>query len=236
MRWSFARTGRFRMSSPPREKTGRLDRLTSASIQPSKRNTRAPPERRCRIARGFDPQLCKEAGRMSKGRRKTGEPSPEDRRRVELLEKFRGMIPEMKRPSANRVKVAPEPEWSYKTRSFLLGVSDDYRPWEQLAWLAATDVCGCGVPAEEVLDLFVTAVRAGRPGETRQGPGRRRERVFQAPAAASRLSRRWGTGLVGAGLADVRHVRAGGSGPGTAAVQGPGKPHPQWIRTYDFTV
>jgi hypothetical protein len=94
-------------------------------------------------------------------RRKTdGEPSPEDRRKAELLEQFRGMIPRMVRPSANRVMLAPEKEWSSKTRSFLLGVSDDDRPWEQQAWLAATDVCGNGVPAEEVLDLFVWAAGA----------------------------------------------------------------------------
>jgi hypothetical protein len=94
-------------------------------------------------------------------RRKTDdEPSPEDRRKADLLEQFRGMIPRMVRPSANRVMLAPEKEWSSKTRSFLLGVSDDDRPWEQQAWLAATDVCGCGADASEVLDLFVTAVRA----------------------------------------------------------------------------
>jgi hypothetical protein len=97
---------------------------------------------------------------MSKGRQKAGEPSPEDRRKAELLEKFRGMIPRMVRPSANRVMLGPDPEWSLKTQSFLLGVPHDDRPWEQLAWLAATDVCGCGTPAEEVLDLFVSAVRA----------------------------------------------------------------------------
>ena len=94
-------------------------------------------------------------------RRKTdGDPSPEDRRKAEILAKLRDMIPEMKPPSANRVMLAPEKEWSFKTWSFLLGVPVDDRPWEQLAWLAATDVCGCGVPAEEVLDLFVNAVRA----------------------------------------------------------------------------
>ena len=97
---------------------------------------------------------------MSKGRQKAGEPSPEDRRKAELLEKFRCMVPAMERPSANRVMLAPDPEWSFKTRSFLLGVPDDDRPWEQLAWLAATDTCGCGADAEEILDLFVTAVRA----------------------------------------------------------------------------
>ncbi len=96
---------------------------------------------------------------MSKCRQKAGEPSPEDRRKAELLEKFRSMIPEMKRPSTNRVMLAPDSMWSYKTRSFLLGVSDDHRPWEQQAWLAATDTCGCGADAEEILDLFVTAVR-----------------------------------------------------------------------------
>ena len=94
---------------------------------------------------------------MGRRRKTDGEPSPEDRRKAELLEKFRGMIPELKRPSANRVMLAPEPEWSSKTRAFLLGVPDDRRPWEQLAWLAATDTCGCGVPAEEVLDLFIEA-------------------------------------------------------------------------------
>jgi hypothetical protein len=97
---------------------------------------------------------------MSKSRQKAGEPSPEDRRKAELLEKFRGMVTRMVRPSANRVMLAPDPEWSFKTRAFLLRMSDDDRPWEQLAWLAATDVCGCGVPAEEVLDLFVWAAGA----------------------------------------------------------------------------
>jgi hypothetical protein len=42
-------------------------------------------------------------------RRKTdGEPSPEDRRKAELLEQFRGRIPRMVHPSANRVMLAPE--------------------------------------------------------------------------------------------------------------------------------
>ena len=68
---------------------------------------------------------------MSKGRKKAGEPSPEDRRKAELLEKFRSMIPELKRPSTNRVMLAPEPEWSQKTKSFLMGVPDDHRPWPQ---------------------------------------------------------------------------------------------------------
>jgi hypothetical protein len=91
-------------------------------------------------------------------RRKTdGEPSPEDRRKAELLEKFRGMIPELKRPCTNRVLLAGEKEWTSRTRSFLLGVSVDDKPWEARAWLAATDVCGCGVPPEEILDLFVWA-------------------------------------------------------------------------------
>jgi hypothetical protein len=94
---------------------------------------------------------------VGRKRKTDGEPSPEDRRKAELLEQFRGMIPRMVRPSANRVMLAPDPEWSSKTRSFLLGVSDDDRPWEQLAWLAATDTHGCGVPAAEVLDLFVWA-------------------------------------------------------------------------------
>jgi hypothetical protein len=95
-------------------------------------------------------------------RRKTnGEPSPEDRRKAELLEEFRRKIPELKRPCMNRVMlVSDDPRWSFKTRSFLLGMSDDDRPWEQQCWLAATDVCGCGTPAEEVLDLFVWAARA----------------------------------------------------------------------------
>jgi hypothetical protein len=94
-------------------------------------------------------------------RRKTdGEPSPEDRRKAEVLEKLRGMIPEMERPNANRVMLAPEKEWSSRTRAFLLGVADDDRAWEQQLWLAATDVCGCGAAPEEVLDLFVTAVAA----------------------------------------------------------------------------
>ena len=97
---------------------------------------------------------------MSKGRQKTGEPSPEDRRKAEILAKLRGLIPELKRPNANRVMLAPEKEWTSKTRSFLLGVSDDHRPWPMQAWLAATDVCGNGVAAEEVVDLFVTAVGA----------------------------------------------------------------------------
>jgi hypothetical protein len=94
---------------------------------------------------------------VGRTRKTDGEPSLEDCRKAELLEKFRGMIPELQRPSMNRVMLAPEPEWSQKTKSFLMGVSDDDRPWEQLAWLAAVDVCGCGVPAEEVLDLFVWA-------------------------------------------------------------------------------
>ena len=97
---------------------------------------------------------------MTRGRKTDSEPSPEDRRKAELLEEFRRMAPELKRPSMNRVMLASDPQWSFKTRSFLLGVSDDDRPWEQQAWLAATDVCGCGTPAEEILDLFVTAVRA----------------------------------------------------------------------------
>jgi hypothetical protein len=97
---------------------------------------------------------------MSKGRQKTGEPSPEDRRKAELLEKFRGMIQRMVPPNANRVLLAPESAWSQRTQAFLMGVSDDDRPWEQQAWLAATDACGCGTRAEEILDLFVTAVRA----------------------------------------------------------------------------
>jgi hypothetical protein len=92
-------------------------------------------------------------------RRKTdGEPSPEDRRKAELLEEFRRMIPEMKRPSATRVLLAGDMGWSSKTRAFLLRASDDSRPWPQQAWLAATDVAGCGTRAQEVLDLFVWAV------------------------------------------------------------------------------
>ena len=98
---------------------------------------------------------------MARTRKTDGEPSPEDRRKAEILAKLRGLIPELKRPNANRVMLAPEKEWSSKTTSFLLGVSDDDRPWEQQAWLAATDVCGCGGgDASEVLDLFITAVRA----------------------------------------------------------------------------
>ena len=97
---------------------------------------------------------------MGRTRKTDGEPSPEDRRKAELLEQFRGMIAELKRPNLNRVMLAPEKEWTSKTRSFLLGASDDDRPWEVRAWLAACDVCGNGVAAEEVLDLFVTAVGA----------------------------------------------------------------------------
>jgi hypothetical protein len=97
---------------------------------------------------------------VGRKRKTDGELSPEDRRKAELLEKFRGMIPELKRPCTNRVMLAPDPQWSYKTQSFWLGVSDDPRAWEQQLWLAATDACGCGTPAEELLDLFVTAVRA----------------------------------------------------------------------------
>jgi hypothetical protein len=94
-------------------------------------------------------------------RRKTdGEPSPEDRRKAELLERFRGMILRMVPPSMNRVMLAPDPQWSFKTQAFLLRMSDDDRPWEQQAWLAATDVCGCGTRAEEILDLFVWAAGA----------------------------------------------------------------------------
>jgi hypothetical protein len=94
-------------------------------------------------------------------RRKTdGEPSPEDRRKAELLEQLRGMVTRIERPSMNRVMLAPDPQWSFKTRSFLLGVSDDDRPWEQQAWLAATDVSGCGERAEDVIDLFIWAARA----------------------------------------------------------------------------
>ena len=95
---------------------------------------------------------------MGRRRKTDGEPSPEDRRKAEILAKLRGLIPELKRPNANRVMLAPEKEWTSKTRSFLLGVSDDHRPWPMQAWLAATDVCGNGVAAEEVVDLFVTAV------------------------------------------------------------------------------
>ena len=97
---------------------------------------------------------------MGRKRKTDGEPSPEDRRKAELLEQFRGVIPRMVRPSANRLMLAPDREWSFKTQSFLLGVPDDDRPWEQLAWLAATDVCGCGVPAHEILDIFVWAAGA----------------------------------------------------------------------------
>ena len=97
---------------------------------------------------------------MGRRRKTDGDPSPEDRRKAEILAKLRDMIPEMKPPSANRVMLAPDPEWSSKTQSFLLGVPDDDRPWEQLAWLAATDVCGCGVPAHEILDIFVWAAGA----------------------------------------------------------------------------
>ena len=97
---------------------------------------------------------------MGKSRQKAGEPSPEDRLKAELLEKFRRVIPEMERPSANRVLLAPDSAWSQKTKSFLMGVSDDDRPWEQVAWLAATDTCGCGERPEEILDLFIWAARA----------------------------------------------------------------------------
>jgi hypothetical protein len=97
---------------------------------------------------------------VGRKRKTDGEPSPEDRRKAELLEAFRRRIPDLKRPIMNRLMLASDPQWSFKTTNFLLGMSDDDRPWEQQAWLAATDVCGCGTPAEEILDLFVTAVRA----------------------------------------------------------------------------
>ena len=97
---------------------------------------------------------------MGRRRNTDGEPSPEDRLKADLLEKFRRMIPEMERPSANRVLLAPDSAWSQKTKSFLMGVSDDDRPWEQVAWLAATDTCGCGERPEEILDLFIWAARA----------------------------------------------------------------------------
>ena len=95
---------------------------------------------------------------MGRRRKTDGEPSPEDRRKAELLEAFRRRIPDLKRPIMNRLMLASDPQWSFKTTNFLLGMSDDDRPWEQQAWLAATDVCGNGVAAEEVVDLFVTAV------------------------------------------------------------------------------
>jgi hypothetical protein len=173
---------------------------------------------------------------MSKGRQKTGEPSPEDRRKAELLEEFRRMIPELKRPGMNRVMLASDPQWSFKTRSFLLGVSDDDRPWEQQTWLAATDVCGCGTPAEEVLDLFVTACRAWGDAEKtdkimrvianayskprrphRDFRGEHRNVPHRSPGAGAHPrgslwpDQQRGTGLVG---------------PDTAAVPGPGKVPP----------
>jgi hypothetical protein len=59
---------------------------------------------------------------VGRKRKTDGEPSPEDRRKAELLEEFRRMIPRMVRPSANRVMLAPDPEWTFETRSFLRGV------------------------------------------------------------------------------------------------------------------
>ena len=45
---------------------------------------------------------------MGRRRKTDGEPSPEDRRKAELLGRFRDVIPRMVRPSANRVMLAPE--------------------------------------------------------------------------------------------------------------------------------
>jgi hypothetical protein len=166
-------------------------------------------------------------------RRKTdGDPSPEDRRKAEILAKLRDMIPEMKPPSANRVMLAPEKEWSFKTWSFLLGVPVDDRPWEQLAWLAATDVCGCGVPAEEVLDLFVNAVRAWDDPEKLDKVLRVVANAYSKPRRPHRdfrgdeTGQRRGASLVRDQARRCRRVRAGGSEPGTVAVPGPGKAPP----------
>jgi hypothetical protein len=98
---------------------------------------------------------------MSPGRKKAGDPSPDDLVKAELVEKFRTALAGMRRPSSNRVLLGGwDDQWSYKTCLFLQGMSDDGRPWEQQAWLASSDLHGCGVPAEDVLDLLVQAVGA----------------------------------------------------------------------------
>ena len=131
---------------------------------------------------------------MNRRRNTDGEPSPEDRYKAELLEKLRGMVPGMKRPSANRVMLAPDRRWSFKTQSFLLGVSDDDRPWEQQAWLAATDTHGCGVTAEEVLDLFVWAAGAWGDAEKTDKVLRVVANAYSKPRRPHRDFRGDGTG------------------------------------------
>jgi hypothetical protein len=132
---------------------------------------------------------------MGKSRQKAGEPSPEDRLKAELLEKFRRVIPEMERPSANRVLLAPDSAWSQRTQSFLMGVSDDDRPWEQQAWLAATDVCGCGTRAEEILDLFVWAAGAWGDAEKTDKVLRVVANAYSKPRRPHRDFRRDETGV-----------------------------------------
>ncbi len=176
---------------------------------------------------------------MNRRRKTDGEPSPEDLLKAELLEKFRGMSPEMKRPSANRVMLAADPAWSQKTKSFLMGMSDDNRPWEQQAWLAATDTCGCGTPAAEILDLFVWAVGGFDDPERLDTVLRSVANAYSKPRRPHREFRGGGTGGIpedrsgpssngGTGLEGDRDRRrrvldAGGSGPGMAAVPGPGR-------------
>jgi hypothetical protein len=178
---------------------------------------------------------------MSKGRQKTGEPSPEDRRKAELLEQFRGMIPRMVRPSANRVLLGPDSAWSQRTQAFLMGVSDDDRPWEQVAWLAATDTCGCGAPAEEVLDLFVWAARAWGDTEKTDKVLRVVANAYSKPRRPHRdfrgdeTGQRRGTGLVRDQARRCRRVRAGGSEPGTVAVPGPRKAPPSMASGSDMS-
>jgi hypothetical protein len=169
---------------------------------------------------------------VGRKRKTDGEPSPEDGRKAELLEKFRAMIPRMVRPSMNRVLLAQDRAWSQRTQAFLMGVSDDDRPWEQVAWLAATDVCGCGTPAEEVLDLFVTAVKGWNDPERLDKLLRVVANAFSRPRRPHRDYRgdetrqRRGTGLVRDQARRCRRVRAGASEPGTVAVPGPGNAPP----------
>jgi hypothetical protein len=174
---------------------------------------------------------CKEET-VGRRRKTDSEPSAEDLRKAELLEEFRRMIPELKRPSMNRVFFGSDPQWSFKTTNFLLGVSDDDRCWEQQMWLAASDTHGCGTPAEEILDLFVTAVAAWEDPEKIDKCLRVVANAYSKPRRPHRdyrgdeTEQRQGTGLVRDQARRCRHVLAGGSGSGTAAVPGPGKAPP----------
>jgi hypothetical protein len=177
-------------------------------------------------------------------RRKTdGELSPEDRRKAEILEQLRGMIPELERPCMNRVfLVSDDPRWSFKTRSFLLRVSDDDRPWEQRAWLAATDTCACGTPAEEVLDLFVWAAGAWGDAAKTDTVARVLANAYSKPRRPHRdfrrdeTGQRRGAGLVGDQARHCQRVRAGGSGPGTVADQYQERHHPHESGPDDVSV